>query len=639
MQDKAIIEIGKLKGGSSAKPYQNFIGNLFPGKNYNIVLAVFNFTKSENGYTCVYEEIDYESASQKNYLKFAYRKGSARGGDITFTTKFGDIDKKFKTFYPKQVKDVIAFAKNTDELEEVEIFMALENCLEKAGEAIKSRLQEKYESLDKPSQLTTGFSVKFNGLEGKEYLEDFSTIQKLLYKKGTVGKSEKYKVVSEGHNEICSICLDNKPTLHGFASPFKYSTVDKTGMVSGFFKQKNNWKNYPICSDCALDFELGQKWVRQHLSKYFYGKNYYIIPKVVIGSNPKLLKKALSVLQDIDYKEKEGVQIRTNEDYLMRKIGKEEGSNNQFALSLLFFEENPTTKAIKIKMLLEEILPSRFQTLFIDVPKIIDSRVLFKEAISINKERRNLNFTFGILRHFFGDNFYDITQKVFLGLPISEEVLFSKLMNKIRKVFINTGLDSISKYSNSYYTYYLTSETKGHTSLLKLSLMVLDYFRLLKMIPSNQNIKSMEISETENLSANEKKKTFDEEKFKLFLSENTGFLSTPEKIGIFSIGIYVRFLIDIQNVELKNTPFEKKLRGYNLNPTILENIYVEAYKKISQYKTFYTYSNLREIIKKYFILNKHKLNQISNSELSFYFVAGLEFGNQFKTKNKNSDNE
>ncbi|MEM8528841.1 MAG: TM1802 family CRISPR-associated protein, partial [Bacteroidota bacterium] len=372
MQDQAIIQIGKLRSDPNRKPYQNFISNLFPGKNYHVILAVFDFTKVEDDYECAFNKVDIESASKKNYLKFAYRKGSPRGGDITFTTKFGDINKKFKTFYPKQVNDVIAFAKENEEETEVKIFSALKSCLEVSGEAIKDLLRTHYESLDQKQQVISGFSLRFNGLEGKSYLEDFSSIQKILYNTGTAGKSNKYKVISEGHNETCSICLEKKPIVHGFASPFKYATVDKPSLVSGFFNQKNNWKNYPICSDCALDFELGKKYVTQQLSKYFYGKSYYIIPKVAVGSNPALLKKALSVLEDLEYKEKEGEKIAAREEYLMRKIGKEEGDHNQFAFNLVFYEENPTTKAMKIKLFLEEIFPSRFRTLFVDVPKVVN---------------------------------------------------------------------------------------------------------------------------------------------------------------------------------------------------------------------------------------------------------------------------
>ncbi|MEM8527964.1 MAG: TM1802 family CRISPR-associated protein, partial [Bacteroidota bacterium] len=78
--------------------------------------------------------------------------------------------------------------------------------------------------------------------------------------------------------------------------------------------------------------------------------------------------------------------------------------------------------------------------------------------------------------------------------------------------------------------------------------------------------------------------------------------------------------------------------GYHLNVDILKNVYLEALEKLNNYASFHAYQNLRAFINEYFTLNSHKLNQISNNELSFYFVAGLEFGNQFKTK-KNTDHE
>jgi len=93
----------------------------------------------------------------------------------------------------------------------------------------------------------------------------------------------------------------------------------------------------------------------------------------------------------------------------------------------------------------------------------------------------------------------------------------------------------------------------------------------------------------------------------------------------------------------KSTPFEKKFRGYNLNATLLKKLYLDAKHKISQYIKsggFYTYSNLREdIINPYFISNEYKMKELSDDEISFYFVAGLEFANKFKNKNSKEDND
>jgi CRISPR-associated protein Csh1 len=95
--------------------------------------------------------------------------------------------------------------------------------------------------------------------------------------------------------------------------------------------------------------------------------------------------------------------------------------------------------------------------------------------------------------------------------------------------------------------------------------------------------------------------------------------------------VLVKLLLNIQQRELGNTPFENKLRGYNISPDLLQRIYLDALTKISQYKGYYTYNNLKEFIAQYYVLNSQQLKKISNNELSFYFVAGLEFGSKFKT--------
>ncbi|MEO1628536.1 MAG: TM1802 family CRISPR-associated protein, partial [Bacteroidota bacterium] len=359
MQDKAIIEIGKLKGAKKELPFQNFVDNLFPEvDNYVMLEVVFVFSTAHEGFDCRFREVDLVNVSTKNYSRYAYRKGSARGGDVTFTTKMGDVDKKFRTFYPKQVEDAIQFSAAKGFAIEEAIFRALKNCLLQEGETVKKQVRQSFESMGKKEQAKTGFSIRCEGLAGRQYLADFDSLRARILQAGTSGKSTKHSVTSEGHDSLCSCCLTQKPLLHGFASPFKYASVDKTGFVSGFFLQKNNWKNYPICSDCALDFELGKKYVAQHLSKNFYDKSYFLIPKLVIGSNPQLLNKVLQLLTDFKYQESDKEQLISREMVLMRRIAREEGQHNRFALNLLFYKERQDKGAIKIRLFLEQIFPS-----------------------------------------------------------------------------------------------------------------------------------------------------------------------------------------------------------------------------------------------------------------------------------------
>lgn len=441
-------------------------------------------------------------------------------------------------------------------------------------------------------------------------MSDFKVVKDILLASGSQDKSVKYSVKSEGSNQRCSICFEVKEILHGFASPFKYATVDKPGMVSGFFEQKNNWRNYPICTQCSLEFEIGKSFITSQLNGYFYGKAYYMIPKTILESDTDALEKSIKMLLSHKYEaQSKGSQIKRSEERFGELIAQEK---NFFNLNLLFYEENPTTKAIKIKLLLEEILPSRFRKIFVDVPAKVNENPLYKKAITLKKEIYDLRFSFGILKTFFEEDFHDLIQKVFMGLPIAKEVIYNKFMQVVRSNY--SKMQSSDGYvENTYLT------------LLKAHL-TLQYFQHLGLISYNINYKFMEHEKEE---VKEQKGSFDIEKFRVFIQQNEAFLDTDYKIGIFSVGVIVRLLLNIQNVNLGNTPFEKKLRGYNLNPELLKNIYVETLSKLSQYQGFYAYGNLREFIDTYFILNSHHLNKISNNELSFYFVAGLEFGNKF----------
>ena len=431
------------------------------------------------------------------------------------------------------------------------------------------------------------------------------------------GKSEKYNVTSEGINQLCSVCLEQKPLLHGFASPFKYATVDKPGMVSGFFNQRNNWKNYPICSDCSLEFEYGQKYVAQKLKKYFYGTSYYAIPKTVLRTDKGGLEKALTLITNLEFQLSEASKEKRVEDRIMQEIGKED---NYFTLNLLFFEENPTTKAIKIRLLLEEIVPSRFRLLFSIVPDILNRTPLYKNAYRIKNEPQNLTFSFGLLKQFYEDDFYSIVNDVFIGRPINRQTLYNRFMAVIRANY------NKAQTSDGYVEPVSLTVLKAH--------FVLNYLVQLNLVSTNQNTTMLPADETTEKPDSKYGRAFDETKFRQFVADNHNFLDDDYKVGIFAVGVLVRLLLNIQRFELDGgTPFEKKLKGYNLNPETLKRVYLEAMAKLAQYRDYgQRYDSLSQLISEYFILNSHRLPSISNNELSFYFVAGMEMTSRFRTE-------
>ena len=289
MQDKAVVNIGRLQlqKANYEKPHLQFIQNMHPGKEYNILIIIFNVKKEEENYHCTFEKIDMEKVGDNSYQKYAYRKGSSRGSDITFSTKYGD--KKLKNIEKQQFEKFLSELRKTSYEKEKNIFTSVKKCFNDNYNEIESRILNITENLERDVKNSLGISLRIDIGNDRKYLNDFQIIQDIILKAGTENKSKKHGVISEGHNNICSICYKEKETLYGFASPFKYYTTDKEGFISNFFDQKSSWRNYPICSDCAPALEEGKNYITTKMRRYFYGKEYYLIPRVVIGDDLELL--------------------------------------------------------------------------------------------------------------------------------------------------------------------------------------------------------------------------------------------------------------------------------------------------------------------------------------------------------------
>lgn len=470
MQDRAIAEIGKLefKKDNDLQPYQLFAQEPYPNKISKVLLIVFE-EKDDQFY---FNTIDIQNLGEKNYFKYAYRKGASRGGDITFTTKCSaDLDKKLNTLLNNQYPKFLELAKKTD-LGEFQIFEKLNTCFLKERDIIQTELQKKYEVLSKDDQKVSVFSISLIINGNNKLLSDFKTVRKQLELDGIEGNYKKYGVVSKGKNTSCSICHKNRKTVFGFGTPFKYSTVDKPSFVTGFFDQKRNWTNYPICEDCALEMELGKNYMYKYLVKYFYGHSYFLIPKTVIPGDLKSLNEALEIIKDIDYRFKDGKakSAAGYEDFLMEDLGKV--AKNIFTLNLLFYEEHPTTKAIKIKLLLEEIPPSRFRKLFVNIPNKINEHALFKNALYYPKQKQHydLNFSFSLIKQFFEDNFHEMVYKIFKGRKVSSNDLYEHFM---KQVIINRNKKTEGK---PYESFQLT---------IKKAFLIKNYLKELELIDNN----------------------------------------------------------------------------------------------------------------------------------------------------------
>lgn len=128
-----------------------------------------------------------------------------------------------------------------------------------------------------------------------------------------------------------------------------------------------------------------------------------------------------------------------------------------------------------------------------------------------------------------------------------------------------------------------------------------------------------------------KKVSFDFEKLKKFIEENSNFVKNDATTGIFGLGVLVHLVFSMQQANLNSTPFEKKLKGLQISAKDVERIYKEAVEKVNQYSYQNTYKELREFIAEKIMVNKYEIEKMSNQEISFNFVCGLELGRKFKS--------
>lgn len=620
MQDKAIAQIGhwQLEQNKDLDPIDLYIENMFPGKDYQMLLLVFEVTNDNEVLSCKFKGIDIEKVGKdsSSYRKYAYRKGtSGRAGDITISTKISDT-KKLENIRDLQFNK---FKGLKGDEKELAIFSLIEKEYLSNYTSIKEKIEEVLKNAPKDEKESFGISVVVEMNTVRRYLNNFSIVRQII------GDSFEESKVSQNNKEsrtilkYCSVTGQIEEDIYGFAAPFKYSSPDKPGFISGFFNKDKFWRNYPVSLKEALALEYGKKFIKRNLTGYFYGHEYLFVPHPIKRSKHEELEMIVELLKDafaIARDKKTSKEERNEaEEYVQKIIAQQE---NYFYLDMLFYKEDKKTEAISIEMMLEEVLPSRFSKLFIEVPAIINQNPLYKNAIVIKKVEQDLRFSFQIVKNFFDDKFLDIVQRIFQGKSISKAFLFERIIALIRKNY------------NEARTQDKWIEPAGW-SVLK-AIMLINYLQKIEIIENNKNYNYMDTA------TNEKKTSrFNLDGFNEFIQNNNSFLDSDIKVGIFSVGVLVRFLFDIQHANLGNTPFENKLRGYKLNPELIIKVYTEALDKIQKYqKNFYVYSELREIASKYFVTKQQDMNAMSNNELSFYFVAGLEMGRKFK--NQKEDN-
>lgn len=610
---EAIRQIGEYalekEGKSIDDPIDILVDNPANRDTKNILFVVLE--SGRDGFD--YKGVELEEYSKDKLRKYLYKKGAPNGTDETPTSIVTTLE---KTFF--KVKTIPWFEKYNKTRSDEDI-----NFLVKIGDCIRRNKEVIFNDLKKEQNKENNvISLKI----GNKYLGDYDVFRRILVDRAKENFYSKYGKVSKSENQLCSVCNQRRAEVYGFVDTYKFYTVDKPGFVSGGFQQVDAWKNYPVCPNCALTLEAGKKYLgdRDKLNFNFYGFYYLLIPKFVSDVDKEVKEETFKIIerqQDPKFRRKEINRLTSAENEILELMSKQK---NYLNLNFMFYDA-PRGAVFNILLYIEDILPSRLKTLF-EVKKDVDSVEIFKECmipIFENKKKIGegpLEFNFSVPRTFFprvSNNrtydkyFLDIVNKIFTNKPIDYNFLMDFIMQRIRGDFINGDFTK-------------ASTLKGF--------MLLNYLNTLGIIKYKERIKMNDTEE--NLEISDEGEEI-RQKVSSFFSKFGNFFESDAKKAVFLEGVLTQKLLNIQYKERNATPFRIKLKGLNLDEKQVKKLLHEIQNKLEEYGKNY-YRTLESIISKYFILAGNGW-KMSNDEISFYFVLGMNLSYIFKAK-KESDN-
>ena len=575
-----------------------------------------------------YKGIDLEQYSKDKIKLYLYKQGSSKGRDLTPTSRITTIK---STFNNTKILPWFKEYKGIGLDNKTNFLVEIGDCLRKNSEKIQEELEVKHNGINKKENAV--LTLKIDGKHIGEY-EIFKTI---LLEESKRGFYSKYGIISKAGDKICCVCNKRRAEVYGFVSTYKFYTVDKPGFVSGGFRQKDAWKNYPVCLNCALTLEAGKNYLKNEVKYFdFYGFNYYLIPKLINEGDYEVKKDLFDLIEDWKdpkFRKKEINRLTQDEKEILGFMSKQQ---NYLNMIFMFYKESKSE--FKILLYIEDVLPSRLKTLF-DVKignkekKIqgVDQISIFKECmvpVFENKKKtgeRPLEFNFGVVRTFFpkisNNRTYDryflgIVNKIFTDKPIDHDFLLHFIMQKIREDFINPD--------NWFRATKEEKNEKFKTSTLK-GFMMLKYLNMLGILRHRSELR---MENEENVELEETKDRNQE--IKSFFSMFSDFFDSDAKRAIFLEGVLTQFLLNIQYQERTATPFRAKLKGLKLDEKAIKKLLPEIQNKLEEYGKNY-YKTLESLIASYFVSagNGWKL---TNDEISFYFVLGMNLSDKFKSK-------
>ena len=336
----------------------------------------------------------------------------------------------------------------------------------------------------------------------------------------------------------CSFCNTKNAIYAPFSATIYFSFAKNPKNVFYNLDEQNADKHLLICKDCYKNYNIGRKFMENHLKNNLIGSSYFSVFE--LDGESKQFKKAMKFLQNHNiekiYRNDDLKELRNNlEDTSQAFIDLGIiGEENSMGVSMFFYEYD---KGYRVLKTIKDLYPDR----------ILD---LVKENDRVN------NFSFNaFIKSFFrdkGKDSYDLLEKWKLDL-------FEKML-----LNIPINYDSLVERFNEKASYKLrNSQDKYRNSVNNFSERFLSFLELLNRLECeiysyNNNVDAFNGVENtmDTNSINQLEGKTGQEKLENFLDKNKFMASLPEiKAGI-PLGITIRWL----SKEINN--YDKRMLGF-----------------------------------------------------------------------------
>lgn len=564
--------------------------------------------------------------------KYLFLKTASQGIYITPTWK--ESQSKLKKTVERLIKELKDKENGTDWVQNVVKIYASEEIevgeLDKEGKLEKKPFFETVEWAKKNKKINV-FSVKINGKYNAEIKE---LLNLALKEKLRTYQTDKVKSINSSGIK-CSLCRTEAELFPNVLSGvgINIANVDKPGFFPGVASE-NAGKAFPICAPCAEALYAAKFHVFSNLRQNISGHQALIIPHLVESEDKS---EALEIVtSDFGRLRSDISGAERTEAGILKDLAENKG-----IATITFIIGDVGGQSVEnIRKVIPDVLPSRLSEISNAIEEINKMHEEYPFKHPWKSKYSPLNGNLRIVRDVLGMpryrkppagkrspfkassvNSLDLLSAIFLKWQYSLRALLAEFSSKLSYDFLG-ALSDDDKNKPIY-------SIRDNIANMVHSLLFLNKLGVIEM-ETGKKFVGKYLEKHEGL-----KPLHD------FLSEEARGLDTEEKQYAFLVGVLFGKLVSIQQARQVSANALKWLKGLQLSPPDLQDIFMNTRKKLDAYSTPKTAwsGEMRGVAEAIGALGADiKEWDISRKEIPYYLCLGQSLSGYYLPR-KGIDNE